>query len=524
MNNNGLKNNPILKEDLTGRDRLLSNVLFSWGSYLVFVVAGFVMPRMIDRHLGQVTLGIWDFCWSLVSYLNLAGLGIGSSVNRYVAKYRAANDIDKLRKAVSSVMCIQLIVAAVVLIITGIFVWLLPVFFQNRLGINIKIAQSVVGFLGASFAIQMALDTSRGVITGCHRWDLHNFINSGSYAVTVVLMIAVLLLGGNLNHISLVYLCAVAVSEVTRTIMAYRICPELHVSWKYVSFPQAREMLLFGGKSIIAGLPQLLLVQTNNILIASFLGPASLAVISRPIALVRHMETFMNKFAFVLTPTTSSLQGSGQTAQVPQFLLNTTRYGVAIVLPMVLFLAIFGDVILKLWMGTQYANGALLAILAAGYMLPVSQNSVINILTGLNMHGRVGLINLILVSALFGLGIIIINFTGWSLSASALLIAVPLTIGNGIFIPVCACSKLGIPITKYIRHTFLAPFLCALVPGLCMALSRILLSNNAMTSLGFVVIIGTLLTALIYWKYIFPESIRSRISGRMTGKIAVQKS
>mgnify|MGYP001608045093 FL=1 len=128
MNNNGLKNNPILKEDLTGRDRLLSNVLFSWGSYLVFVVAGFVMPRMIDRHLGQVTLGIWDFCWSLVSYLNLAGLGIGSSVNRYVAKYRAANDIDKLRKAVSSVMCIQLIVAAVVLIITGIFVWLLPVF------------------------------------------------------------------------------------------------------------------------------------------------------------------------------------------------------------------------------------------------------------------------------------------------------------------------------------------------------------------------------------------------------------
>jgi len=73
------------KEDLTGRHRLVSNVIFNWGGHFVFIIAGFIMPRMIDRRLGQEILGIWDFAWSLVSYFQIVGMGIGSSVNRFVA-------------------------------------------------------------------------------------------------------------------------------------------------------------------------------------------------------------------------------------------------------------------------------------------------------------------------------------------------------------------------------------------------------------------------------------------------------
>ncbi len=69
------------KEDLTGRERLISNTLWGWGSYAVVLVIGFIMPRLIDRRLGQVELGIWDFSWSLISYLSYSSLGIGSSIN-----------------------------------------------------------------------------------------------------------------------------------------------------------------------------------------------------------------------------------------------------------------------------------------------------------------------------------------------------------------------------------------------------------------------------------------------------------
>src|SRR5687768_777321 len=86
--------------DLTGRERMVWNLMSGWGGHLVFVVAGFVMPRMIDRQSGQLALGVWDLCWSVVTYFGLANLGIGASVNRYVARYRATNDVEALRRTV----------------------------------------------------------------------------------------------------------------------------------------------------------------------------------------------------------------------------------------------------------------------------------------------------------------------------------------------------------------------------------------------------------------------------------------
>ena len=64
--------------DLTGRTRLVSNVVTSWIAQLLMIITGFFLPRVIDTQLGQVSLGLWDFAWSIVSYVNLAQLGIGS--------------------------------------------------------------------------------------------------------------------------------------------------------------------------------------------------------------------------------------------------------------------------------------------------------------------------------------------------------------------------------------------------------------------------------------------------------------
>src|ERR1700694_3507173 len=90
-------------DDLSGRDRLVWNVIASWAGHFVFIVAGFIMPRQIDRHIGQVGLGVWDFGWTAVNYFFLAQIGVGVSVNRYVARYRSARDNEGLGRMISSV-------------------------------------------------------------------------------------------------------------------------------------------------------------------------------------------------------------------------------------------------------------------------------------------------------------------------------------------------------------------------------------------------------------------------------------
>src|SRR3954469_22956445 len=94
---------PAVSEDRTGRSRLVSNVLFTWGGQMVFFVSGFIMPRLIDHKLGHEVLGVWDFSWSLVTYFRFLEMGVGASVNRYVARYWGKGDIEGINRVASSV-------------------------------------------------------------------------------------------------------------------------------------------------------------------------------------------------------------------------------------------------------------------------------------------------------------------------------------------------------------------------------------------------------------------------------------
>jgi O-antigen/teichoic acid export membrane protein len=249
-------------------------VIASWAGHSVFIVSGFVMPRLLDRYLGQQALGVWDICWSIVGYFSLVQMGIGSSVNRFVARNRAERSADELSRTVSSALALQATLAVVVLIAAGLMCWWVPALFPAS-ATEADTERWVLLLLGASVAIQMATDTFRGVITGCHRWGLHNGLNSGFYALSVVGMIAVLKAGGTLVGVAAVYASGVLVLELARVVAAHRACPELRVSPRAITVERIRQLVGFGSKSALDDVSTLVLNQTNAVAIAATLGPTA---------------------------------------------------------------------------------------------------------------------------------------------------------------------------------------------------------------------------------------------------------
>ena len=296
------------REDLTGRSRLAANTITVWACELVLMVSGFILPRLIDSQIGQERLGIWDFGWSMVSYLGLVQCGVSSSVNRYVAKYRAAGDVAGLNCAVSSVTCVFLVMAVIVAILALVLALAVPGALSSRLGEHVVEAQQVTFFLGLTVALQVGMTAFGGVITGCHRWGLYNAIEVAGNVLILVGIVCILLLGGGLAGLALMVLCGETCAWAARYVAAHRVCPGLRVRFSHARRPMAWSMMTFGGKTFVPALAQVLLNQAVSILIVAYIGPAALAMYSRPMALVRQMRTFVQKFAYVVSPTASSLQ------------------------------------------------------------------------------------------------------------------------------------------------------------------------------------------------------------------------
>ncbi|MHC4166761.1 MAG: oligosaccharide flippase family protein [Planctomycetota bacterium] len=513
---NGHSNEPYasaddveVDSDPAGRDRMVSNVLFSWGGHFVFIIAGFVMPRMIDRRLGKELLGIWDFAWSLVAYFHLVEAGISSSVNRYVARYRAAGDLTGVNSIVSSATCMLGVAGLIALGLTATLSALLPRLFGQKLEPNVLDAQWVVLFLGTSVCVQVAFGAFNGVLTGCHRWGLHNLNMSGWHAATVVGMLIALPLGCGLRTLALIALSGQVLSGGTKVILAHCVCEGLRLRPSLVRRQTIRNVFFFGGKTLIPSVSNLLLIQTSSILIVASLGTPALALYARPRSLTHHIDTLVRKMAMVLIPTTSSLQSTGDIKAIQELLLKSVRYSFYMVLPMVLVLVIFGGPIMHLWMGPDYANGVIPAILAAGILAALVQRPVLMILAGMNAHGRAGMAQLVASVCSVGMTILALWVLKWGLVGVAIGVTLPLTIMNLTYLPFLVCRRVGLSISQYFLSAAVSPVIHVLPFAICLAGARFIFETRPLTGLVAGGIVAGTVLAIPYWRYVLPARIKT---------------
>lgn len=497
--------------DLTGRDRLPWNVLCSWAGHAVFIVFGFLVPRMIDGRLGREALGVWDFGWSLVSYFALVQAGVVSSVNRYVSRYRATANYESINCAVSSVTAVLVAMAGVVVGLTVVATIAVPRLMAEQLGEHTGEAAWVVCFLGVSLATQVGSAAYGGVLTGYHRWDLHNGIRAGAHALAAISMIIILLVGGGLWALALAVLAGEVIGRLVSCWFAHRVCASLKVRLSFARWGQAREMLAFGGKGFLAYAGELLVGSTVGVLIVCHLGPAALALYARPLALVRHGRTLVQKFAFVLTPTASSLQAMDKLNEVRRLVVDATRYGAYIALPMVVTLAILGGPILYLWMGPDYQRPWIVAILALGYFSVMLQRPVVSILSGLNKHGRPGVANLAAALAGISGAAVALGVLDASLEAVALAVVLPVALVNGIYVPLYACACVRLHPVVYIGRALRGPVLCAVPFGLCLATAVAACPESPSSALVLGAPTGLVVLAVLYWRYVLGHTLKRRI-------------
>jgi membrane protein EpsK len=261
----------------------------------------------------------------------------------------------------------------------------------------------------------------------------------------------------------------------------------------------------------------MLLNQTTSLLIVASLGPASLAVFTRPRSLMRQMDSLERKMAMVLTPTTSSLDVCGHAEEIKNLLVKSVRYSLYLVLPLVLLLVIFGGQIMHLWMGPAYANAWLVAILAFGFLGACIQTPILFMLEGLNAHGRAGLGQFIgsAVSAVF-VFLALREFHA-GLVGAALAVTMPLLLVNLFYLPTLLCRRLGQRLGAFYREVAVRPLIHLMPFAMSLLVGRILF--KAYPALAFTVCVaGAVVLAVFYWRSVLPQSLKAGVR-RYRGKV-----
>src|SRR5450432_1170216 len=98
--------------------QIIKNVSSNWVALATNVLVGIFLSPFILHRLGDAAFGIWVLIFSVTGYYGLFDLGIRSSIVRYVSKYTATGETEKLARFVNTSIFSYTIIGAISMTLT----------------------------------------------------------------------------------------------------------------------------------------------------------------------------------------------------------------------------------------------------------------------------------------------------------------------------------------------------------------------------------------------------------------------
>lgn len=127
------------------------------------IVAGLIYtPWMIDQ-IGQSDYGLYTLTNSIIS-LFMVDFGLSSATSRFIAEYRAQNDLVAIQKFLSAIYKLYLLIDAVILTVLVVYYFSIDIIYQNFSIEEISKLKIIYGIAGLYSVISFPFVTFNGIL------------------------------------------------------------------------------------------------------------------------------------------------------------------------------------------------------------------------------------------------------------------------------------------------------------------------------------------------------------------------
>jgi O-antigen/teichoic acid export membrane protein len=332
------------------------------------VVAVFSIPILI-RGLGKDRFGVLTLAWALIGYAGLFDLGLGRALTQLVAKKLGAGQ----EREVPVLVWTSLLLMVLLGLLGAAVIFLASPLLVHRL-LNIPIAlqgETLQSFYLLGLSIPVVINTAglRGVLEAYQRfgWISALRIPMGIFSFAGPLLalpfskslvpVVMLLVGGRL------------VGWVAHLLLCLRLVPELRhrIAWDTAVIAP---LLRFGGWMTVSNIVGPLMVTLDRFLVGAWISVTAVAYYATPYELVTRFWLIPSALVGVMFPAFST-GFVGDRHRTARLYGRSVKYLLLVSFPIILFIVVFAQDGLKLWLGAEFASNSfrVLQWLAAGVFI-----------------------------------------------------------------------------------------------------------------------------------------------------------
>ena len=252
---------------------LLSYVNLAIGSIIPMIYT----PIML-RILGQAEYGLYSLSNSIVGYLSLLNFGFGSTIIRYICKYRAEGKKEQVRSIFGLFLIIYGIVS--VLVIIGGFILMLctdSCFSKGLTQQEVDKLKILIVMMAFNTAIAFPISVFSSIITAYERFIFRRVIDIFSTVLAPVANIILLYCG--FGSIGMTF-SGLLLNFIACPVNIYYCFKVLKIIPKFVRFESVfiKELLVFSVYMFIGTLVDMLFWTTDKVILGALVGTAVVAI------------------------------------------------------------------------------------------------------------------------------------------------------------------------------------------------------------------------------------------------------
>jgi len=480
--------------------KIIRNVFANWFAHAVTIVVAFFLMPFIIRQLGDNDYGIWILAFSLTGHLGVLDLGLRPIIVRYVAKYSALKDDQKINEVINSTLAAFTIIGVAVLLVS-IVLSLLSSRLFNVPPESYSDLRIVIILAGINLAMTFPFGVFNATIAAFQRFDLSSVIKISMYLTRSLFIVIFLSSGGGLITLGIIYVSTHLVEYLWRLKLCYRIYPELKISLTYANRKTLKMVTSFGIYGFIIALSTQIAYQSDSIVIGAFISAGAITYFAIGSNLIQYLQNIVSLLNTTLTPVASSLEAQQEFGLLKKLLIVGTRYCALIVLPIATTYIVLGQEFIRLWIGPEYApsSSRVLTILTIAYIGYLSQFIVGAIFYGL---GKVKVFAIgSIAAALANLALSLLLVKPYGIYGVAWGTTIPLALYTYGVQPIYICHLLKVKYLDYFRMSYLTPIL-AMIPFtlIIIAIERYI-QLDSLPEFGVYIVSASLVFALISFRF-----------------------
>ena len=333
-------------------NNIVKGAVISYISIFLNIIISFVYTPWMIHQIGVSDYGLYSLITSFVSYF-LLDFGLDTSITRFIAKYRAENNAQKVENMLGLTTKVYLMIDLVILFVLVILFFFISGIFKGLTSAEIEKMKVLYCIAGGFSVLNFVLKPMSGAMMAFELFVDNKLLDTITRVGTVLLILVALTFSANVYWLVLINgVTAFCVSLAKYFV--FRKKTGISINWSFFDMDEVKVLFSFSIWVFLVSLAQRFRLSLVNTILGIYANSTEIAIFAMGMVIEGLVWNLSSALNGLFLPKVSRMTFSDEKEAIMSLMIRVGRIQLFIITLIFSAFCVFGRQFINLWVGEEF--------------------------------------------------------------------------------------------------------------------------------------------------------------------------